>query len=764
MATVDITPSPRVLRMLGQIDFAPWQCLAELIDNSIDAFIDQQRDGALGARPVINVYLPSEPELRSGEGVIEVVDNGRGMTLEQMESAVKAGYSGNDPLEKMGLFGMGFNISTARLGRKTEVWTTTSDSPNWTGIVIDFDTLEREKTFHAPVLSRPKSENELNEPTHGTVIKIESLEADRIGPLTRGMGKSKTKIRLGRIYGRVMQELGISILYDGARIQAWKHCTWGANRSVKTKDFGNVSAILPIEGEFSSRKYCNTCWVWLSDHEDVCSACGSDQDLTERNRTVRGWIGVQRYFDKNDYGIDLIRNGRVIETSNKSFFTFIDSDGEDLFEYPRDATHWGGRIVGELEIDFVRVSHQKDAFDKLDPEWKHVVSVVRGNSPLQPQIAKRMSLPPNDSPLARLYSAYRKGDAGLKSLVPGNEQGGGLNSGLVIEYKEKFYAGEYEFQSDEKLFDLVQRAERAKRGGSAGADEARGKFPIVGEKTKTPESQQSGSGKNLSKELSEVKDTRLSRVYEYPELPGNPKITVEAFSVSGPIEGKPFVVEPSGPVLRFRYSPRHNFFEDSLETPTDCLIVEMAHHFLALASETIKNWPLSVVSRQLRDRYFPDSVSDVNGIADQAESCLLDLKAYLEDSLPQVAQVPLDSLTETCVAQIRSNALRDEGADTEKATSLIQDGMFGRFLDSKYLVEVVENWPALVMDGKFYSQPFENIEEPLRARSLKGVLDCLDDLVWLSEDSCGTVNKDTAWRLRYARAIASLNLLNSWLA
>ena len=35
--TFDITPSPRVLRMLGQIDFAPWQCLAELIDNSIDA-------------------------------------------------------------------------------------------------------------------------------------------------------------------------------------------------------------------------------------------------------------------------------------------------------------------------------------------------------------------------------------------------------------------------------------------------------------------------------------------------------------------------------------------------------------------------------------------------------------------------------------------------------------------------------------------------------------------------------------------------------
>ena len=36
---LDITPTPRILRTLGEIPFQTWQCIAELIDNSIDAFL-----------------------------------------------------------------------------------------------------------------------------------------------------------------------------------------------------------------------------------------------------------------------------------------------------------------------------------------------------------------------------------------------------------------------------------------------------------------------------------------------------------------------------------------------------------------------------------------------------------------------------------------------------------------------------------------------------------------------------------------------------
>lgn len=364
--------------MLGQIDFAPWQCLAELIDNSIDAFIDQAARGAPSGSPRIRVRLPRSAELQSGAAVIEIDDNGKGMSLEELSNAVRAGYSGNDPVEKMGLFGMGFNISTARLGRRTEVWTTTAESEQWVGIVIDFEALEKDKTFHVPVMYKDKADFSLSTHDHGTLIRISRLEPERLGPLMRGSGKSRTKKRLGKIYGRAMERHGITISYDGDKVTPWRHCVWDKTRSVPTREFGLVPAVIDINETLTPRMFCQSCWVWLSEDENECPSCGFNNNLVERNRTVTGWLGVQRFFDTQDFGIDLIRNGRVIQEYNKTFFNFVDSDGDPILEYPIDAVHWGGRIVGELEIDFVRVSHQKDSFDKLDPEWREVELKVRG--------------------------------------------------------------------------------------------------------------------------------------------------------------------------------------------------------------------------------------------------------------------------------------------------------------------------------------------------------------------------------------------------
>lgn len=38
-STLDITPSPRLLAVLGDIPLHPWQCLAELVDNSLDELL-----------------------------------------------------------------------------------------------------------------------------------------------------------------------------------------------------------------------------------------------------------------------------------------------------------------------------------------------------------------------------------------------------------------------------------------------------------------------------------------------------------------------------------------------------------------------------------------------------------------------------------------------------------------------------------------------------------------------------------------------------
>ena len=57
----DLTPSPRVLRMLGQVDFKPWQCLAELADNAVDAFLTGREQGGTGVMfPQVNIEVSSD--------------------------------------------------------------------------------------------------------------------------------------------------------------------------------------------------------------------------------------------------------------------------------------------------------------------------------------------------------------------------------------------------------------------------------------------------------------------------------------------------------------------------------------------------------------------------------------------------------------------------------------------------------------------------------------------------------------------------------
>lgn len=58
----------------------------------------------------INVAWTSD-DVSAVNRTIEITDNASGMSLEQIQDAVRAGYTSNDPVGTLGLFGMGFNVS-----------------------------------------------------------------------------------------------------------------------------------------------------------------------------------------------------------------------------------------------------------------------------------------------------------------------------------------------------------------------------------------------------------------------------------------------------------------------------------------------------------------------------------------------------------------------------------------------------------------------------------------------------------------------------
>ena len=282
----DLTPSPRVLRMLGQVDFKPWQCLAELADNAVDAFLTGREQGGTGVMfPQVNIEISSDAEIRADTGIIRIADNAPGMDAALLERAVRAGYSGNTSVDKLGLFGMGFNVATARLGNRTEVWTTRANDEHWSGVRIDFDEMEKSDTFQVPALTRAKAPSEKDR--HGTEIIMTKLDKERARYLRSTGGLRVTRNQLSRVYNKIMRDIGLKVIVAGRELEAREFCTWNRERSVDTGNrFGRVPARLPIEVDLGERKYCNDCWAWLLSQELQCPSCGSQDQLRMRSRGV----------------------------------------------------------------------------------------------------------------------------------------------------------------------------------------------------------------------------------------------------------------------------------------------------------------------------------------------------------------------------------------------------------------------------------------------------------------------------------------------
>lgn len=219
--TIQIPPHPRILRALAEIDFDRWQCIAELVDNGFDEFLEMERADQLGDQsPRVHVALP-----KSADEQVVVSDNGRGMVLDRIKDAARAGYSGNDPLSKLGLFGMGFNVATARLGGVTTFLSTRDGDAEWVGVRIDVR--EMADDFSVPVVRLPK-----DDPTeHGTRIEISDLTQLAL-PFTDPTKRTRLRAQLGAIYSHLLDERGYELVVDQTPVTPYRHCAWSAERSV----------------------------------------------------------------------------------------------------------------------------------------------------------------------------------------------------------------------------------------------------------------------------------------------------------------------------------------------------------------------------------------------------------------------------------------------------------------------------------------------------------------------------------------------------
>lgn len=402
--TFDLTPDPKVLIALTHTPIQPLDALCELIDNAIDSFNAARLQGTPINNPLISIELPKLSEIDNNLGILRITDNGPGLTKEMAEKALKAGFSGNNPYDTLGLFGMGFNISTGKIGSITKMRTARQELDKAISVTIDLEKISTSKSYNVVANSIDK----INTITHGTIIEISKWWPD--GNPNKGFirklvqyGNKKIREELGRRYATILRKNEFRIVVNGTSCESFEHCVWDDSRYVIRQKHGKIPAVFSFDQVIYTQKRCNHCMTMLESSQANCPSCGSYEFRTLEER-VRGWVGVQRYDDLTEFGIDLIRNGRAIRISEKSaFFDYVDEFKKTIKDYPVDSNF--GRIVGEVHINHVPVDFLKQDFQRSSPEWQRSISFLRGESSLQP---KQEGAENNESPIYKLFQGYRK--------------------------------------------------------------------------------------------------------------------------------------------------------------------------------------------------------------------------------------------------------------------------------------------------------------------------------------------------------------------
>jgi hypothetical protein len=462
MTEFDLTPDPKVLIALTHTPLQPLDALCELIDNAIDSFNVAKLQGAAIEFPLVVVELPGGAEISRGEGAVRVRDNGPGLTAELAEKALRAGYSGNRPYDSLGLFGMGFNISSGKLGRRTRFLTARKNEEHAIEVIVDLIELQEKRSYKVPV-------NVVKKPAefdHGTAVEVRGWwpEGNPNNGFVRKLasyGKTEIRRQIGRRYATILAQEKVRILINGEPCEPFEHCVWDSSRYVERRGHGQIPAVFKFNEVVGHQSRCSICNDLIPDGEVACPTCGSASFTTLEER-IRGWVGIQRYDDANDFGIDLIRNGRAVRIAEKSaFFEFTDELKRVIKDYAIDQPY--GRIVGEVHLNHVPVDFLKQDFQRSSPEWQRAVSFLRGESSLQPN---QPGAENNHSPVFKLYQGYRRvRTPGKTDMYMGywdvdSDRPKRVSRETEKDYLEKFKAKLPGYYDDSEWWKLVEQADQ----------------------------------------------------------------------------------------------------------------------------------------------------------------------------------------------------------------------------------------------------------------------------------------------------------------
>lgn len=756
ITTMDITPTPRILRTLGEIPFQTWQCIAELVDNSIDAFLS---DMSLEDRDKRVTVTWSSDSVGAAVRTIEITDNAAGMSIDQLQNAVRAGYTSNDPIGNLGLFGMGFNIATARLGEETTVLSTRKGDTEWVGVKIDFQKLIDAKKFDAPIIHKAKVDSD----ECGTQITISKLKSGILSELSNK--ESEIRQRLELVYTPLLSNQDITISVRNKQLRPRNHCVWSESRYVRYNK-QNIAARINIDRSLGSALFdmSRNCYLSYDEADEYYTAMQEGKTfpahIVEREKRLTGWLGIQRYADPNDFGIDFIRNGRKILISDKSFFQYENPlTLQKELQYPVElGTSIGGRIVGELNVDYLLPTYQKNDFDRADSSWAQTREVICGVGPFLPKSRKAMGFTEdNISPLCLLVNAYRRVDKGTVCLFAPND--------IAKKYAAEFRKGVRDYIDDTKWWKAAQEEDQKSGTKSSTTPVNTGDAPsddiaaYLGGSTNTdsPSSTLANAASNtlhatpLTVPETSSMDDLLQRSMPIQYLSGrnypfgrSGSLNIRAYELNrGEIKQngvrKPCHFNSDGIDCDFVYDPTHPLLTQYPITPQMLLLLYMAEKLKA--RDQLPD--VVAIYSSLVEVSMGDARIDRQALQERASSAFELLREKLVQALRSKPEDVVKCVHESTgeveetvasIIQINPNLL----VPFQNMEAAGYDAV--EFVPPKTLYRLVDRFPEDVFDGKALSTPYLSINLQDSNATLRAREDSKDRILSFIKDTLRVIS------------------------
>lgn len=186
--TVNITPSPRLMDIIGATSFSVADAIAEIVANSFDAMPE-------GRQADIKVIISESA------GEIAIIDNGKGMQESVLEDAlslgVDMGHISHSGKARKGHFGLGMKTACASLGYWWGIYTRPEGDEHEYRVFFDikeWNARTREsKSWTADIETHtPDTTGYLRDAPYGTAIVIRQLRNKRIlqGPVFDKLGQA----------------------------------------------------------------------------------------------------------------------------------------------------------------------------------------------------------------------------------------------------------------------------------------------------------------------------------------------------------------------------------------------------------------------------------------------------------------------------------------------------------------------------------------------------------------------------------------------